>query len=74
MRYRYITWGWIGDHKVIMFGKHLTHEVVDEEGKLALFVKERVEKLPYPMTPEEVVDWLKRRVAHETKRGLGEAQ
>ena len=61
MKYGYITWGWINGERRIMLGKHTTHEVVDEEGRLLLFVKERVEKLPYPMTPEEVVQWLKQR-------------
>lgn len=58
-RYRYITWGWINGKRWIVLGKKSTHEIVDDEGKLALFVKERVEKLPRPMTPEEVVKFLK---------------
>ncbi|NJE06618.1 hypothetical protein E3E22_10770 [Thermococcus sp. MV5] len=60
-RYCYITWGWINGKRRIALGKQSTHEIVDEEGKLALFVKERVEKLPRPMTPEEVVEFLERR-------------
>ena len=57
-KFRWVTWGRINGEKVVMLGKHRSHPVVDGEGRLAMFVAERHEPLPYPMTPEEILGWL----------------
>ena len=59
MKFRYITHGYINGEKMIMLGKHNTHEVVDPDGRPALFIAECFEELPRPMTPEEVLEWVK---------------
>ncbi len=58
VRFKWVTYGKIGGKEGIMLGKHRSHPVVDEEGRFAMFIAERQERLPYPMTPEEVLSWL----------------
>ena len=58
VRFKWVTYGKIGGKKGIMLGKHRSHPVIDEEGHVVMFVAERQEPLPYPMTPEEVLSWL----------------
>lgn len=57
-KFRWITRGRINGERVVMLGKHRSHPVIDEEGRLAMFVAERHEPLPHPMTPEEIRSWL----------------
>ena len=58
VKFRWVTWGEINGEKVVMLGKHRSHPVVDEEGHVTMFIAERQEPLPYPMTPEEILCWL----------------